>query len=155
MAEKNDFNGQHQHNVEPISLAAHQAKDPCADMLEDHHHNGIPDIFEGTIPARNNTQLITRTRYQYRGQVYDSLEEMPAEIRQIFKNCLPPEPAEPAAQLVRASAQTVGSLNGPAAAGMLDEPHRFIQKWMIAAFILFDLLVALGAIFYFSGILHR
>jgi hypothetical protein len=158
MADKIVLNGKEYNSIEEMPEDVRKTYQTVTDMFADKNQNGIPDIFEGTVPARTSATLVTETKYQYKGQVYSCLEDMPEEVRHIFekglhtKVILHPEPAEapepaPTARQPIAPMAIVQSAIG----SLDDEPRRLNRKWLFAGLIVFDLLVLLGAVLYFTG----
>lgn len=55
----------------------------------DNNQNGTPDVFEGIAPFQSSTtNVINATKIIVNGQVYDSLEQLPPDVRAKYEQAM-------------------------------------------------------------------
>jgi hypothetical protein len=92
-------NGKNYDRVEDMPPEARQAYQRALGMLADKNQNGTPDVLEAGLPAvpaapAGKIKLTTHVRFTtaqkivFNGQVYHSVDEMPAEARQAYQQAL-------------------------------------------------------------------
>ena len=93
------FNGKNYDRVEDMPPEARRAYEQALGMLADKNQNGTPDVLEAGPPAvpgapAGKIKLTTKVRFTttqkiiFDGQVYHSVDEMPAEARQAYQRAL-------------------------------------------------------------------
>lgn len=74
-----NFNGKTYNNLEDMHANERQAFEQMSQMFVDKNGNGIPDFLEGDL-AKNIIAASSST-FVYNGKTYNSLDEMPEDIR--------------------------------------------------------------------------
>ena len=60
-----------------------------SNLLADKNNNGIPDVFEGLTSLQGSSINVTNaTKVIVNGQVYDSLEQLPPEVRAKYQQAM-------------------------------------------------------------------
>ena len=86
-------NGKSYDRVEDMPPEVRQAYELAMGQLADKNQSGTPDVPEsgllgGKITPNVRVRVSTHRKISYKGQVYQSVDEMPAEARQAFKQTI-------------------------------------------------------------------
>src|ERR1700757_2317411 len=86
-------NGKTYDRVDDMPPEIRQAYDQAMGLLADKNQNGIPDIAEGLLPGAKPTvttrfKITTKKKIVYKGQTYESPDDLPAEARQAYQRAM-------------------------------------------------------------------
>jgi hypothetical protein len=136
------FNEVEYESVEQMPADIRRQYEAMLALLPDKNHNGIPDVFEqaGTAEPPRMT-VTTRTRISINGQTYESLEELPPELREKYENLLAHNgvltAGKPAKQI------SVKISTGKATASLSGRPGLMAILWLLVVILLLVLLIYL------------
>jgi hypothetical protein len=78
------FNGKNYNSLEEMPANERQAYEQLQQIFVDANGNGIPDFLEGDVARKVITAVTSAVNYD--GRVYNSLDELPPEVRQKVQN---------------------------------------------------------------------
>jgi len=100
MSTKIIFNGKEYKSIDEMPSDVRHAYEKIMTVFADKNQNGVPDIMEGIIKTKINISggITTETRtgsmetittkIVVNGQEYDSVEQMPLEVRRIYEKTI-------------------------------------------------------------------
>jgi hypothetical protein len=80
------FNGKTYNSPEEMPANERQAFEQMQQIFVDANGNGIPDFMEGDM--FRNVMAAVSNNVSYKGQVYNSLDELPADVREKVQKAL-------------------------------------------------------------------
>lgn len=80
------FNGKTYNSLEEMPANERQAFEQMQQIFVDANGNGIPDFMEGDM--FRNVMAAVSNNVSYKGQVYNSLDELPADVREKVQKAL-------------------------------------------------------------------
>ena len=83
------FNGQEYQSLDAMPPDVRQAYDEFVKQLGDADHDGIPDILQqGAAGKLIGKMAVTHTRITINGKTYETLDEMPPDLRQLYDKAM-------------------------------------------------------------------
>ena len=125
------FNGKQYGSVDEMPPDVRRAFERAADLLKDEDDDGVPDIVQDGTGSVTHVQ---QTTYSHNGQEYNSIEEMPPQVRKDFERLMGPFDADgdgvpDALQLGRFSRSSVPTGKVPLESAVTTQPSKPVDAY--------------------------